>query len=445
MNYKIFLIFLFCFSFLIRALVFGFFLSKNRNYWNYDTKDYHSVATQIVDGNGVTNLNGTPFFYRVPGYSFFLAACYKLFGVDLKTSLWVQIFFASFIPLLVFWLSLVLFSGNILLAKICGLYSAVHLGFVLFSGLAMTESFFLLFFLLYFILLIKKQSLFQLFLSGTFLGIASLLRPVGQYFIVLSILFLLFSSFNFWQNLKKIFLLFIGWLVIVGGWLLRNYLLTGYIFFLTLSGPHFFKHSAVRLATEIYNCSYTKASEKLSGELNELIIDKKQELNRDLHEIEECILAEKLSINYLKKDPFIGFKHCLTNMFKTCFSLYSAEILYIDSGGSLPSYEKERSWWSIFKRFLLPKVTNKFLIPLIYLEIILFLFILIGFFGFIFNSFFRKENFYLLLKLFPFLGLFIFLSLACGFARLRLPIEPILIILSFKFWLTKLKREKRVS
>src|SRR3989339_25843 len=106
---KSFLICLFLFSFLIRVVVFIAYLSKNENFWQIDSNTYHEVATQIADGKGVSTLQGAPNFYRLPGYPIFLAIYYKTFGVDKKNVLWLQIFLAAFIPLLVFMLSLALF------------------------------------------------------------------------------------------------------------------------------------------------------------------------------------------------------------------------------------------------------------------------------------------------------------------------------------------------
>ena len=69
-----FLLLLFLFSFLLRAFIFGFFLKKNNNYWNYDTAVYNDVAVQIAHGNGIINSSDGSFhFYRVPGYSVLLS------------------------------------------------------------------------------------------------------------------------------------------------------------------------------------------------------------------------------------------------------------------------------------------------------------------------------------------------------------------------------------
>jgi hypothetical protein len=121
-------------------------------------------------------------------------------------------------------------------------------------------------------------------------------------------------------------------------------------------------------------------------------------------------------------------------MLKTTFGLYSSELLVIDSGGQLPPYSNDRSFKKILTRFLLPDVNNKFIILVIYFEIIFYLFILLGFLIFIIRSAFDKCRLCILIKAMPFIGCIIFLTLACGYARLRLPIESFLIILAIKEW-----------
>ncbi|MFA5074615.1 MAG: hypothetical protein WC436_00765 [Candidatus Babeliales bacterium] len=475
-NNKKFLIFIFIFSFFIRATIFYCFLSKNNNYWNYDSGVYHNVAVQISQGNGIANSPGTPNFLRVPGYSLFLASCYKIFDFLPKTlfeennntftlslsngyerviykTLWIQVFIASFIPILIFFLSLVLIP-NILVAKIAAIISAIHIGFVLFSGLLMTETLFIFFLLLFFIFFLKNFNIYfckkiinpnylQFFLSGIFLGLASLFRPVGQQLIIISILLLLCSNFAFLNKLKVSFSLFSGWLLIVFWWLLRNYLLTSFIFFHTLSGIHFFKHMAARVYAESKNISYIDSLNKLNikfDKYKKLNLDDNFKLlsknfkNLDLSDINNCKLLEKFSIEICKKNLFLTCKLAFINMFKTCFSLYSAELMFIYSGGNLPDYSNNRGIKNIFLRFLKPNISNNFIKIVIYLEIFLFFILLLGFCIFILKSFFIKDYFCLLYKLFPIIFLFIFVSLGCGFARLRLPIESFLIILSVNIW-----------
>lgn len=202
----------------------------------------------------------------------------------------------------------------------------------------------------------------------------------------------------------------------------------------TLSGPHFLNHSAVRLCMMDEKITYEQAQKKVYAELKNLEMAKSNALGRPLQEIERCILAEKLALSYMLKNPALTLQHFISNMLKTTFGLYSSELLVIDSGGQLPPYSNNRSVKNILKRFLLPEVNNKFIIAVIYFEIILFLFLLIGLILFTIKAIFDREKLCVLTKALPFICCLIFLTLSCGYARLRLPIESFLIILAIKEW-----------
>ncbi|MCK4265294.1 hypothetical protein KAW80_02970 [Candidatus Babeliales bacterium] len=447
-NKKLFL--LFCLGLLIRGIVFHFYLAKNERFWNFDSSAYHEVAVEISKGEGIRNPNGSYHFYRVPGYALFSSIFYKIFGVNKKYPLWGQVVLGSLLPLLVFCLVLVLYPGNLLLAQIASLWAAFHQGFIIFSGLFMSEtlfSFFFLLFLIFFLLrfegfFIKSIAIISyklLFISGLFLGLASLVRPVGFPIILLSIFLIFISNFSLRQKTSGSLVLFGGWFSVVFWWLLRNFLLTGYLFFQTLPGLHFLKHSAARINMEMNQVPYMLSLERVNKEYLDLCKKEECEKSRKLMEIEYCILAERVSYKYFLKNWYLTAKHAFTNMFKTSFSLYASELLFIDSGGQLPSYDLSRTWTDKVFRFLLPKVSSYLLSFFIYLEIFLFLFILIGFFAGVFTSLVNL-NLSVIFKIMPFIGGFIFLSLACGFARLRLSIEPLVFIFSLNYWVSLRKK-----
>ena len=149
---KRFLTILFLISLTIRFVAFNQFFSKDKNYWNMDTIAYNEAATSLYEGKGFRNADGSYHFYRLPLYPAFLALCYKLFGPDIKNALWVQLFLASFIPILIFLLSLSIFPARILLARALSLLCTFHLGFILYSCIAMSETIFLIFFFIFCIL-----------------------------------------------------------------------------------------------------------------------------------------------------------------------------------------------------------------------------------------------------------------------------------------------------
>lgn len=468
---KRFLVFLFILSFLIRALVFQFFLSKNDNFWQVDSTTYHQVANGITSGWGISHEYEKPNFYRLPGYSLFLSIFYKLFGPIKTIALWFQIFLASFIPIFIFFLSLSLFPTNLLLAKIASIYSSVHLGFVLYSGFFMSESLFIFLFLLFAIFFfnfsIHPPSLqaavdiygkrwFNFFLSGLFLGLASLVRPVGHYFIILAIaLILIFNSFGN-KKFKSIFLLSLGWFIPVSFWLIRNFLLLHSIFFHTLPGGHFLYLSAARVAMHEQDCSYWQARENLQKESEILIKLKEQKLGHPLNEIEHCKLLESLAVKYFVKHPVLAIKNWFTDITRTTLSLYSAELIYLyNDRKEIDYFNKNRTTWDMFKRYLFPDVSSKLIKIILFFEILFFSFILLGLtLGFLklfflifiylvgFKSLTKKELFNIgtWFKVMPFIALFILLSLSGGYARMRLPAEPFLIILSFSFWFSVFRK-----
>ena len=136
-------------------------------------------------------------------------------------------------------------------------------------------------------------------------------------------------------------------------------------------------------------------------------------------------------------------------MVRTSCSLYSSELLYLDSGRKSVNYfEKGRSWWSMFERYLFPQTQSIFLKIIIWLEILTYLLLLFGLFGTLIFAVQRAFalNFSLLctvLKMLPFIALFIVIALSGGYARMRLPIEPLMIILSFSFWIRLFKKQMK--
>jgi 4-amino-4-deoxy-L-arabinose transferase-like glycosyltransferase len=496
-----FLVGLFILSCCIRVLAYHCYLSKNENFWQVDSFTYHRIAQGISEGKGISQPTGQPNFYRLPGYPIFIASLYKIFGQNPEKVLWFQVILGALIPLLIFFLSLVLFPNVLLLAQCASVYSAFHLGLVLYSGFFMTETLFLILFLFFSIFFFKRVHLWfcstqeqllpafttpsshmpfipepldqtpsftqmygqlhehshdeavayvhgdQVFkglaLAGIFLGLASMVRPVGHYLVALSLLTLLFSNDGWRQFFKKSFTFFIPWLLVVTPWLLRNYLLLGHVFFHTLPGGHFLYLSASRVAMNAYDISYQDARQRLGTEVAEVMHDQQKVLGHPLNEIEKCYAHEQVAKKYFRSYPLITLKVWITDMLRTCLSLYSAELLYLESGRKEINYfDQGRSVWSVFARYLFPPVDSVALKIVVWLEIIFFLFILLGFFGGLVNLVTMICGYNAVaevacswLKVLPYMGLFIVIALAGGYARMRLPIEPFLIIFAWCFYL----------
>jgi len=500
------IIILFFISLLVRFAAYFFYLRHENRFWQVDSQTYHSVGSQLAQGKGFTNVDGNDHFYRLPGYPIFIALSYTLFGHNKHAVLWMQIVLAAVIPLLIFLLSLVLFPLRRRLAVVASFYSTFHIGLVLYASFFMSETLFLVFFLLFLLFFFASFHLWfcpysqeeacksnntdahdkillstmprasmevpgyeafcqkintectscvcdaedivtrRLVFAGLFLGIASLIRPVGHYVIVVSTLLLLLSNDTLVRKCTKVIALGVAWFFPVSLWLTRNFFLTSHLFFHTLPGGHFLYLSASRVVSNVNHCSYQEARQRLRETIEHDIQEDEKVVGRPLLEIERCIKHEQLARTWFMHYPGIAAQLWLTDMCRTSLSLYSSEILYLEQGRpEIPYFDSGRTFMSLFKKYLVPKTNNFLLLLLIYYEILTFFLILLGFCGSIVRHairlFKRHKHSYtylhdldITMQAIPIMILFIALALAGGYARMRLPIEPLLIIFSLSGW-----------
>jgi len=436
---KSFVLVLFIVSLLLRALFFVAFTSQDRNAWVYfDSDQYLAVAQQIADGNGISTADGQPNFYRLPGYPLFLATGFKFFNNNLHATLLFQIVIASMIPILMFLLAFSLFPTSVLLAKIIGFFSAIHLGFVLYSGMIATESLSLIFFLLFLLFFFSSITRKNMLLAGLCLGFTSLVRPIGHYMLLVSLFVLLVQS----KSIKKTIInggwLSGAWLVTVSPWLIRNLVLAGGLFFHTLPGLHFLQYSVANILVARDGISYVTARKTLLEEWDTLVKNEEKKVGRSLNEYQRCCIGEKRAFQYMRENPWHALKYSAIQWFKTCFGLYSAQIIIADNN---QWHNETTSVWDKLKRFLFPEVKNKFLIPIIYWEIILFLFLLLGFMMCLMYMVWNSSMVSMVLKTLPFAVALVFLTLAYGCARLRFPAEPFIIILGVCGWFQLVRKK----
>lgn len=432
-----YLLVLFIVSCAIRAAIFVFLMSKGDNCWFYpDSVQYETAAQQLTFGKGFTNPDGSPQFLRLPGYPLFLAANYKIFGVNIHTALWVQLFLAGFIPILIFLFACVLFPSSIMVAKIAGIIAALHAGFMIYASMIATETLSLIALLIFFIHFFSKKYRFNDYvISGILLGLASLIRPIGVYTLVVSLIIIFFRNGQrlYSDRAKHVIIFSCAWLITVSPWLMRNFLLTGAIFFHTLPGLHFLQYSAAYVLMERDQVSYGDVRPALLQEWDSAIHKQEIQNNVVLNEYEKCRIAEKIAFGYMVRYPWYTIKTSVVQMVKTCFSLYSSQVLLSDSG-VWPEYTRTTSLLTKIKRFLNPYVKTPLLRWVIYWEIVSFMFLLCGFLLFLFQicyvATWRKQFFMVL----PYIMMFVFITLAYGCARLRFPIEPFLIIFSGAGW-----------
>lgn len=408
----------------------------------FDAQHYYAMAQDFLVYRSFSDGTGNYHFYRLPGYPLFLVFCHWL-GGGISLVIFFQTILALTIPVVVFCIARQLACSR-KPSLIAAAIIVVHPGFLIFPGLIMSEIVFTIIFLFFILLLLhgrrSSNSLFMI-LSGLLLGCATLTRPVVGFplFVFAHLVIFLMSNSCFKRKIIAMLFHFVGWTSIVGLWVLRNFFITGYFFLHTLSGNHCINHGAVPVVMKARGCSYIFAKNLVQKEVCSVYRTHHQ---WNCEVVEKSQLAEACAYKIMLSHPFELIRHCIVNIVKTLGGLYSAELLVIDSGGELPGYSNERGFKEMLMRFLFPSVHNWMIIPIIYFEIFLHFFVLLGALLFVFMSFYRVLWRDIIFFVIPLVTIFVVFSCLCGFARLRLPIECFLIMVAVEFWYDMASRKR---
>jgi 4-amino-4-deoxy-L-arabinose transferase-like glycosyltransferase len=147
-----------------------------------DFKEFDRLAVSILDGNGFSRIDGTPTAYRPPGYPFFLAGIYSVFGPNDLGARLVNILLGVLTCWLIYILTGQLFDQRT--ALIAALLIATFPSLIAWTNILATENLFLPCALGAFITFLKGVKLHPvrwgwLILSGFLIGICGLIRPLA--------------------------------------------------------------------------------------------------------------------------------------------------------------------------------------------------------------------------------------------------------------------------
>jgi hypothetical protein len=458
------LILIFLLSFTLRASVFHFFLKNNERFCQSDSLDYHMSAVCMQHGNGMTRLdNQKPIYWRTPGYPAFLAAMYSCVGLrsDMVfanyaehhiVALWMQIFLSAFMPLLVLLLALII-TQSYAVARLAAYCMVIHLGFVLASGYLLTDAIASLFFILFLIFLYQVLSRKQntnfvsenpaLILAAISLALYTWMRPMGQFISLIAAGMLLLSKGSLKEKLFKAFLFLALFMTLLFPWFWRNYQLTSLFFFCPLFGLYFNVFNAPRIIAylsgiplEIVHKQFTVAA----GYTHAYEALRYKALNIPYQLCSEYICLST-ALPVLLAHPFIFIIDWIREVCKTTFDLFSYQLV---------AFHQECFKWDPMVEFLLDKLSACLWttsLPLawriiawgeVFFYIVLWSGIFAGVFVYIVKPGWMREKFSHKNCMWLFSAIIV-CSVVCqtggfGYARLRLPIEPLLIIGSIWYW-----------
>ncbi len=462
------LIILVCIAFLVRLSAFYFYVQHNERYCQPDSMDYHISALGISSGIGMFRPDSKqPIFWRTPGYPAFLAPFYYFFGQPSfqfsahsyaqKMAIFAQIVLCSFLPLLLFFLALAL-TSSLAIAWASAWIGVFHIGFVLASTYLLTDGLAQLFFVGFLVCLFKsmlmqeRSWILYCSMAGLLLAGYTWMRPMGQ-FIAIIVLFL-YACLK--TSVKDRFLacmlfalLFFG---SIAPWYIRNHTLTDNWFFCPLLGPYLTLFSAPKIRARVEQIPLEKSHQLLGYlggvEAREAIV---QAYNAGSSKIVCTELTSiKAALPWIIAYPGYFLYDWLVQVMKTMFDLYSCQLTSMSANthktDPLIEYLGEKTFACMYKQ---PMPT--FARFICWFEFVFTLFLWIGLLAGAWMFIIRplainstspvptldhekRSMLYLWLTAGLIIAGTMGMTGGFGYARLRLPIEPLLIILSLTFW-----------
>jgi hypothetical protein len=458
-------------AFCVRAATFYYFVQHEERYCQPDSNDYHTGALCIAYGYGMSYPQGRPMFWRTPGYPWYLSKFYDTRKATNGTfpehrnahipAIWLQIIICSLLPLLAFHLAWTL-THTLLIAWLTALISVIHLGFVLASTFLLTDGIAVIFFTLFLILLYKalrfknenaletkahplKHTYLILIAAALTLGLYTWIRPMGQFIALLCTFMILLSAGRWSTTAKKAACFFLVFLATIFPWCWRNYQLTKTWFFCPLFGLYLNAFNAPKILARVENIPLKDAHHKLSQAAHEhitTVVNKRQRLG-DRRIV--CTEAECMHTAWplIAAHPGYFVYDWVVEACKTMFDLYASQLVAFAGNcfkwDPLVEYLDEK-----IKKCLYEQPMSWSMRAIAWIEFISAIMLWIGIIGgllvFVVQALWRRDwkrfNSYglLWLKTGIFMGVVAMQTGGFGYARLRLPVELLMLILALTFW-----------
>ncbi|MCL4229793.1 hypothetical protein KJZ61_03875 [Candidatus Dependentiae bacterium] len=445
----------------VRLFFFLGYVSHETRYQQPDSIDYHNSALCLYLGAGMYRIDThEPIFWRTPGYPFYLSLFYTLFpskkfGFDHWSTahfwaLIVQILLCSLIPLLVVYLTLI-FTHNQKIALISGWAVVFHIGFILASMYLLTEGLAVLLFIA-FLCLCYRAMRSEYFLTMTIvlaaltLGAYTWIRPMGQFVaIAITSIWVIFGQGNLALRFKKTLLFLTLFLITITPWYIRNHALTGHWFFCPMSGPYLNSFCAPKILRTIREIPLEQSIRILHRRANQRIQQAQRNTAGTGYVVSKEWECNAIALPIIKEHPWLFLKDWTKEVIKTTFDLYSYQLAALAAGTfkydpleeflteKLASclYQQAMPWWMRI---------------ICYFEVLFSFILWVGIFGgiiwFMFMPFFYRHNssnqtqylHKLWWQVIPLIIAVLWMTGGFGYARLRLPVESLLIIMSLTWW-----------
>jgi 4-amino-4-deoxy-L-arabinose transferase-like glycosyltransferase len=231
---KSFLTVLLSSAFVLRMAVIFFYPF---NLW-IDYLVYDQLAWDLAQ-TGCYCIDGIPTAYRPPGYPFFLSVLYSVFGHQPVTGAIANVFIGVVIIIIGYYISARVWSEKV--GRWTAFLFTIFPSQILFVNLLASEPLFTALFLMAILIFIPKNisgdlKWYYLLVGGIILGLATLVRPITQLYLILPLVYWYFVT----KKPKKVVFYFLivcmGFALAVAPWMIRNYNTKGKMLISTSAG-----------------------------------------------------------------------------------------------------------------------------------------------------------------------------------------------------------------
>lgn len=291
-----------------------------------DAAGYHKLALGILQSGSFATFG----VFRTPVYPAFLSAVYSVSGVKPWVVLFLQLFISSATVILAYvWAKLAVGRRAAIVAAAA---FAVQPHTALHSVTLMTDTLFVFVFLASVLALVhglKTTKLALFVVSGALLGVATLIRPVTQYFPMVAASLILIYRGATWRFRGRAFaVLALVFVLTLTPWLHRNHVQYGHVGLSTIQGKNLL----------FYGASYAEVAktgrnlEEVRAEFREVAAERGAiEGNNPF---ENSKIYQDIAMSYIQSDPVLYAKRHLrgiANMFLNLSTRQIAESLGIPS------------------------------------------------------------------------------------------------------------------
>jgi len=269
-----------------------------------DSLGYHDQAMDIMATLSFMNFGS----WRAPGYPLFIAFIYFLFGTKPWIVLFVQIFLDVGVLIITYFIAKEIFKSKAVPLVAAFLYS-ISFPSAYYSIRFLGETVFTFIFalaILIFIRGLKKNKPGCFALTGFFVGVANLIRPISLYFPPVLFLVLLFSDSRSILKLRNMLIILMLFLITLSPWQFRNLKVYGHYGLTSNQGGNLCNANIAVAKARIENIGRQEAYNRLIGDSLEGVTDP----------FEESKILQRIALSYLSKHPLEYTKYHLEGIIK---------------------------------------------------------------------------------------------------------------------------------